>query len=106
METSFEEMLKDTGAKLQELHTEYNLESMIQAKFHDSLLVFHRHWENCYSHILKVLPSDIRAGSVGVVMRNGEEKRLKDLVQEIQKAVSHIKRHSCYCVVCNVSECR
>ena len=87
MEASFEEMLKDTGAILQDLHTEYNLESMVQAKFQDSLLVFHSHWTNCYSHILKVLPSDIRAGSVGVVMRKGEETRLKNLVQEIQKAV-------------------
>ena len=87
MEASFEEMLKDTGAKMQDLHTEYNLESMVQAKFQESLLVFHSHWENCYSHILKVLPSHIIAGSVGVVMRKGEEKRLEDLVNEIQKAV-------------------
>lgn len=87
MEASFEEMLKDTGAKMQDLHTEYNLESMVQAKFQESLLVFHSHWENCYSHILKVLPSHTIAGSVGVVMRKGEEKRLEDLVNEIQKAV-------------------
>ena len=87
IEASFEEMLKDTGAKMQDLHTEYNLESMVQAKFQESLLVFHSHWENCYSHILKVLPSHIIAGSVGVVMRKGEEKRLEDLVNEIQKAV-------------------
>lgn len=87
MEASFEEMLKDTGAKMQDLHTEYNLESMVQAKFQESLLVFHSHWENCYSHILKVLPSHIIAGSVGAVMRKGEEKRLEDLVNEIQKAV-------------------
>ena len=37
MEASFEEMLKDTGAKMQDLHTEYNLESMVQAKFQESL---------------------------------------------------------------------
>ena len=70
---------------MQDLHTEYNRESMVQAKFQESLLVFHSHWENCYSHILKVLPSHIIAGSVGVVMRKGEEKRLEDLVNEIQK---------------------
>ena len=77
MEASFEEMLKDTGAKMQDLHTEYNLESMVQAKFQESLLVFHSHWENCYSHILKVLPSHIIAGSVGVVMRKEKKKDWK-----------------------------
>ena len=81
-------MLKDTGGEKCRTYTQkYNLESMVQAKFQESLLVFHSHWENCYSHILKVLPSHIIAGSVGVVMRKGEEKRLEDLVNEIQKAV-------------------
>ena len=87
MEAPFEETLKDTGAKLQILHTEYNLESMVQAKFHDAMLVFHSHWENCYSHILKVLPSDIQAGSIGVVMREGEEERLAHIIEEIKKAI-------------------
>lgn len=87
MESSFEEMLRGSGAMMQTLHTEYNLESMVQAKFHDAMLVFHSHWENCYSHILKVLPSDIQAGSVGVVIREGEEERLEQIVEEIKKAI-------------------
>lgn len=87
MEVPFEEMLKDSGAKLQTLHTEYNLESMAQAKFNNSMLVFHSHWKNCYSHILKVLPSDIRDGSVGAAMRKEDRERMKNLVAELEKAV-------------------
>ena len=80
-------MLKGSGANLQALHTEYNLESMAQAKFNDSVLVFHSHWKNCYSHILKVLPSDIRAGSIGVVMREEDRERMKNLITELRKAM-------------------
>lgn len=87
MEASFEEMLKGSGANLQALHTEYNLESMAQAKFNDSMLVFHSHWKNCYSHILKVLSSDIRAGSIGVVMRKEDRERMKNLIMELRKAM-------------------
>ena len=88
MEASFEEMLKDTGAKMQDLHTEYNLESMVQVEISRSpCFVFHSHLGKLLFPYFEVLPSHIIAGSVGVVMRKGEEKRLEDLVNEIQKAV-------------------
>lgn len=61
--------------------------AMAQAKFNNSMLVFHSHWKNCYSHILKVLPSDIRAGSVGAAMRKEDRERMKNLVAELEKAV-------------------
>lgn len=86
MEKSFEEGLKETGAVLKTLNTEYNLESRVQAKFSDSLLVFHSHWKNCYAHMFHILPSGIPAGSIGIVMRKEEEKRLAALTAELRRA--------------------
>lgn len=83
METSFEQLLKGGKAHLQPLNTEYNLESCAQAKFSDAMLVFHSRWKNCYSHMFRVLPSDISAGSIGVVMRKGDSVRLEALVDEL-----------------------
>lgn len=90
MEKSFEEGLKETGAILKTLHTEYNLESRVQARFSDSLLVFHSHWKNCYAHMFHILPSGIPAGSIGIVMRKGEEKRLAALTTELRRALEEI----------------
>lgn len=86
MEQSFEELLGDAGAGLCPLHTEYDLESRARAKFSDSLLVFHSLWKNCYSHMFRIVSSEISAGSVGVVCRKGEKERLKGLVEELKKS--------------------
>lgn len=55
MEKPFEELLEGTDAKLEILNTEYNLESRVQAKFSDSMIVFHSHWKNCYSHMFRII---------------------------------------------------
>ena len=83
MEMSFEQLLKGGKAHLQPLNTEYNLDSCAQAKFSDSMLVFHSRWKNCYSHMFRVIPSDISAGSIGVVIRKGDGARLEALVDEL-----------------------
>ena len=83
MEKSFEEGLKETGAVIKTLNTEYNLESRVQARFSDSMLVFHSQWKNCYAHMFQILPSEIPAGSIGIVMRKGEENRLAGITAEL-----------------------
>ena len=85
IEASFEEMLKDTGAKMQDLHTEYNSGIHGPQTISGVPACIHSHWENCYSHILKVLPSHIIAGSVGVVMRKGARKKTGSLVMRSKK---------------------
>ena len=79
MEKPFEKLLCGTAARLQTLNTEYNLESVAQAKLGNAMLVFHSHWKNCYSHMCRIISSDIDAGSIGVVIRKGEKKRLENL---------------------------
>lgn len=74
MELPFEQLLSGCKANLQVIPAEYNLEFRAQAKFKNAVLVFHSLWKNCYSHMFQVIPSDISAGSVGIVTRNGEEK--------------------------------
>ena len=91
METSFEELLKDTGANLQSLHAEYNLESRAQVKFSDSVLVFHSLWKNCYSHMFRVIPSQIQAGSIGVLVRKGEKRKYEKLILEMKNIIDKTK---------------
>lgn len=79
MEKPFETLLWGTAARLQTLNAEYNLGSVAQAKFGNYMLVFHSHWKNCYSHMCRIISSDIDAGSIGVVIRKGERKRLENL---------------------------
>lgn len=87
MEISFEHLLKGAKADLQSLNTEYDLESRAQAKFNDSVLVFHSRWNNCYSHMFRIISSDISAGSIGVVTRNEPNETLTALVQELKATV-------------------
>ena len=79
IEKPFETLLWGTAARLQTLNAEYNLGSVAQAKFGNYMLVFHSHWKNCYSHMRRIISSDIDAGSIGVVIRKGERKRLENL---------------------------
>ena len=87
MEKPFEKLLCGTAARLQTLNTEYNLESVAQAKLGNAMLVFHSHWKNCYSHMCRIISSDIDAGSIGVVIRKGEKKRLENLYKCCVEAV-------------------
>ena len=77
MELPFEKLLAGCNADLQVILAEYTMESRAQAKFRNSLLVFHSLWTNCYSHMFQVIPSDINAGSVGIVTRKEECKALR-----------------------------
>lgn len=83
MENSFEQLLSKSEADLQTLPAEYNLESRARAKFSNSVLVFHSLWKNCYSHMFRVIPSDISAGSVGIVTRTSDRFRLKEFIENI-----------------------
>lgn len=91
MESPFEQLLSGCRADLQVIPAEYNLEFRAQAKFRNSVLVFHSLWKNCYSHMFQVVSSDISAGSIGIVTRRGEEKRKGQL----EEFLDILKQESC-----------
>lgn len=47
------------------------------------MLVFHSCWKNCYAHMFQILPSEIPAGSIGIVRRKGEENCLAGVTAEL-----------------------
>ena len=88
MKYPFEQMLAEAGAKLKIIDSEYNLESRAQARFEDELLVFHSLWKNNYEHMFRIVPSDICAGSIGIVTRNHLGTPVKQLMEQLR-----IERH-------------
>lgn len=85
MKYPFEQMLAEAGANLKIIDSEYNLESRAQAKFGDELLVFHSLWKQNYEHMFRIVPSDISAGSIGIVTRNQPETPVKQLMELLRK---------------------
>ena len=83
METSFEEMLKDCSADLKTINSEYTLDIKANAKFNDSIIVFHKLWTDSYASFLKVIPSNINAGSVGILTRKDSTNNIKKLIKII-----------------------
>ena len=66
---SFAEGLKNSAAIFKPINTEYSFQDQANALFSDELIVFHSMWSKAYASILKVIPSDIPAGTIGVVCR-------------------------------------
>lgn len=84
MKYPFEQMLEESGANLKIIDSEYDLESRAQARFEDELLVFHSLWRNNYEHMFRIVPSDIRAGNIGIVTRNHPETPVKQLIEQLR----------------------
>ncbi len=87
MEYPFKDMLKDCG-NLKTIDSEYNFNIRANAKFNDSILVFHSLWSNSYTSILKVVPSNIDAGGIGLVYRNNDEDKLDSLINSFKSIFS------------------
>ena len=80
MKYPFKDMLKGYG-NLKIIDSEYTFNIRANAKFEDSILVFHSLWSNSYTSILKVVPSNIDAGGIGIVYRSIDEQRLDTLIK-------------------------
>lgn len=83
METSFEDMLKDCNANLLTIDSEYTLDIKAKAKFNDSIIVFHKLWSDSYASFLKVVASNINAGSVGILTRKDTTNSIKQFIDII-----------------------
>lgn len=87
METSFEDMLKDCDANLMMIDSEYTLDIKAKAKFNDSIIVFHKLWANSYASFLKVIPSNISAGSIGVLTRKDTDSSIEQFIKIISNCL-------------------
>lgn len=66
---SFENGLKLAQAHLILSHDEYNLQTKADNMFSQNMMVFHSLWKASHMNMMKVVTSDIDAGSIGLVYK-------------------------------------
>lgn len=92
MEKPFQKFLSSANSNLQVMPSEYTMESRVQARFKNSILIFHSLWKSCYSQMFKIVPSNISAGSVGIVTT----KEKKDIVLKSFVAILKQEKDNLY----------
>lgn len=71
------------------LPDEYDNAARIRSQLSEELIIIHSHWANCYSNTLRVVPSEITAGQIGVVYRTPVGKLLNRFI-----SLSHFNPNS------------
>lgn len=85
MQYPFKEMLKDSKATLIETNSEYNLDLKAKTSFDEEVIVFHSLWTKSYAQNLKVIKSNINAGSIGAIYRIDASNNIKQLAKTIKE---------------------
>ena len=56
-----------TNTTVRPLQDEYDISARIRSHTSEELIIIHSHWANCYSNMLRVIPSTLSAGQIGAV---------------------------------------
>ena len=73
------------GVTIHNLETGYDSSTQSRSMYSEDLIMIHSHWSNCYTSILKVIPSMISAGRVGAVSRSPESKIITEFISCIPR---------------------
>ncbi len=84
MAQTFAKGLSHTKAKIIEIKGEYDFSIKSQVLLSDNLLVFPYAWKSIYDRYLTVIPSDILAGSIGIIYRKRAKKSMEKFVEFIK----------------------
>lgn len=83
LKQSFEKGLALSGADLKISPNEYGFGERADTLLSDQMLVFHSRWSKAYSGFMKVIPSHIPAGRVGIVCRKSAKKQAAEFVEAV-----------------------
>lgn len=76
-------------AKVQPLDKEYDLSIAARRLVSDEIMVIHSLWKNNYESMIKVVPSNISAGKIGVLYRSSNFKAIESFLPYLKKSCSN-----------------
>lgn len=85
---TFENGLKESNAKIMHSHDEYNFQLKADNIFSQNIMVFHTLWKESHKNILKVVPSSIPAGDIGIVCK--QKSIINSFLPYIKQAIKDV----------------